>query len=135
MLEILPAHFQLCKTKELHVCYWSIKFAIAILLTAQQRIWSHFADTHGKPGCNLPCDLYLEHCNWVCKMEIRCIGANLIPKALQQTGKCSGLLLSIIEQLDAKSGVSSHSTGHTMPSFKKNLDAVVKQLNASQLFH
>ena len=66
---------------------------------AQQLLWFRFVNTHGKPGCNIPCDLYLEHCNRVCNIAIRGIGANLMPKALQRIDKCSGPLLKIIEHL------------------------------------
>ena len=29
----------------------------------QQQVWSRFVNTQGWPGCNIPCDLHLEHIN------------------------------------------------------------------------
>ena len=124
MLEILLAHFKSASRKNHAIEALNLLSQYHLWLPdrlAQQLIWCHFVNTHGKPGCNIPCDLYLEHCNRVCKIAIRGIGANLMPKALQRIGKGSGQLLKIIEQFDTESGVSAFSTEHTMPSFKKDL--------------
>ena len=57
----------------------------------------------------------------ICKIAVHGIGANTTPKAMQQVGKCAGPLFNII---DSESGVGAVSTGHTVPSFQKDLDAV-----------
>ena len=36
----------------------------------QQLMWSRFVNTTGKPGCNIPCDLFMEHLNRACKTSI-----------------------------------------------------------------
>ena len=100
---------------------------------AKQLLWSRFVNTHGQPGHNIPCDLYMEHCNRVCKMAVRGIGANVTPQAIQRVGKCAGPLLNIIDQFDSESGIGAVSTGHTVPSFNKDLGTILKQLATSQV--
>ena len=43
---------------------------------AQQLVWSRFVNTHGRSGCNKPCDLEMEHLNRSCKTAVAALGAN-----------------------------------------------------------
>lgn len=101
---------------------------------AQQLLWSRFINTHGKEGRNIPCDLYMEHCNRMCKMAVHGLGANLTPHAIQRVGKCSGPLLHIMGQFDAESSVHTKSGDHTVPSFMQDLQEVIKQLGRENVF-
>lgn len=52
--------------------------------------WSRTVHVHGKAGRNVPCDLFMEHLNRVCKGSISGLGENISDKAVLCTGKCLG---------------------------------------------
>lgn len=58
---------------------------------AEQLKWSHFINTHGQPGRNISCDLFMEHLNKVVKVAIEGLGANQTEKAIVRVGKSVGL--------------------------------------------
>uniref|UniRef100_A0A1X7V2L4 DUF6589 domain-containing protein n=1 Tax=Amphimedon queenslandica TaxID=400682 RepID=A0A1X7V2L4_AMPQE len=49
---------------------------------SHQLIWSRHINIHGLPGRNVPCDLFLEHLNKICKQAIVTLGSNFSEKAL-----------------------------------------------------
>ena len=66
---------------------------------AQQLICSRCVKTVGKPGCNIPMDLHMEHLNRTCKTAIANLKANVTPKAVVRIGKCLGPLSGLINSL------------------------------------
>lgn len=62
---------------------------------AHQLIWSRFVNVHGKgiPGNNIPCDLYVEHLNRLCKECVRNLGANKTEKAICRFSKMYGNII------------------------------------------
>lgn len=51
---------------------------------AQQLLWGRFVNTHGLPARNIPCDLYMEHLNRVCKDAVNGLHANKTPDTLEK---------------------------------------------------
>jgi L1 cell adhesion molecule like protein len=62
--------------------------------------YSRFVNVHGRQGCNIPCDLHMEHLNRIVKICIKCLGANKTEASIQRVGKCITLINEIIESFD-----------------------------------
>ena len=64
---------------------YSIEAAIVLLQKqyllsprkAAQLTWSRFVNTQGQIGCNLPCDLHMEHLNRRLKEVLQHLGSNI----------------------------------------------------------
>ena len=67
---------------------------------AQQLLWSRCINIHGLPGRNIPCDLYMEHLNRICKHAVQALGSNKTPAALERVGKCVGVLDALLDEYD-----------------------------------
>ena len=104
---------------------------------AGQLLYSRFVNTHGKPGCNIPCDLHMEHINAACKYAIAGLGSNVSPQAISRIGKCIGPLTRACDQYDAMFGLHGVSGKRDMPSLSKDIAAVVKELvqRSSVFYH
>lgn len=94
----------------------------------QQLLWSRFVNTVGKPGHNISCDLYLEHCNRLVKTAVNNLGANVTPKAITRISKCAGPLMKVCQQYDRNTFVATTLSGHTAASFKSDLEKVICEL-------
>ena len=57
---------------------------------AKEVKWSRFVNRRGQMGCNIPCDLAMEHLNRRLKGIIRNMGANVVPSALARAAKSIG---------------------------------------------
>lgn len=104
---------------------------------AGQLLYSRFINTHGKPGCNIACDLHMEHLNASCKFAIAGLGSNVTPQAILRIGRCIGPLVKVCNQFDNVFGLHSTTGEHEMPpSVSKDIAAVVKELtHKSSVFH
>ena len=89
---------------------------------AHQLVWSRFVNVHGKPGCNIPCDLYMEHMNRLCQDCIRHLGANKTKKAICRPSKCMSFLSNIIDRFNKehKCYITIHQ-GHIHPYHQKRI--------------
>ena len=54
----------------------------------QQLLWSRCLNTRGYQGCNIACDLHMEHLNRRLKTMMRNLGANIKPKSVKLAGRC-----------------------------------------------
>ena len=59
---------------------------------AAELLWSRFINVQGKPGCNIPNDLHLEHLNRLCKTAIKGLGANKTESCITRVGKALGTI-------------------------------------------
>ena len=57
---------------------------------AMQLKYSRFINVHGRPKCNIPCDLYMEHLNRMVKSCVQHLGANKTERSIQRIDKCIG---------------------------------------------
>ncbi len=121
-------------------CYFSKPLGIAIMRLkhhailpprlAQQLMWSRFVNTHNKPGCNIPCDLHLEHMNRTVKTAVQNLGANATPKAITRIGRCVGPIMKVCSHFDSNTNVAQHSGAHSERSFTSDLTRIVQELDS-----
>lgn len=95
---------------------------------AQQLAWSRCVNTTGKPGCNIPMDLHMEHLNRPCKMAVANLRANITPKAIVRIGKCIGPLTSMCSAFCHSTDVAPHSSVHSQAKFQDDLKKIVAEL-------
>ena len=100
----------------------------------QQLVWSRFVNTHGRSGCNKPCDLEMEHLNISCKTAVAALGANTTKKAIVTVGKCIGPIVAALHQFDIETAVPDTHGAHSSALFQKDIRLVVRQLQDSHVF-
>lgn len=78
---------------------------------AMQLKYSRFINVHGRPGCNIPCDLLMEHLNRMAKICVSHLGANKTANSIERVGKCIGGVNEIMSCYDKEnySWTSFHS--------------------------
>lgn len=85
------------------------------LLTERQRaqlVWSRFVNTHGRPGCNIPADLHMEHLNRRLKIALRHIAANVCPSTIVRAAKSIGTINRICEVFERETRHRNKSDSH-----------------------
>lgn len=92
---------------------------------AHQLIWGRFINVHGLPARNIPCDLYMEHLNRVCKNAVDGLGANKTPNALTRVGKVVGVLDEVMKKFDEDNNIAERSGKHTVSSYAKDMKTIV----------
>lgn len=102
---------------------------------AEQLQWCRTVNTVGLPGHNIPCDLYVEHLNRLCKDMIKGMGANKTQKSVERIGRSVGHIQKVLSQFDVSNNVSVGSGTHSVAELaKKDTAAVIKQLMESKVF-
>ena len=101
---------------------------------AAQLKWSRCINTKGFRGCNVPCDLHLEHLNCCLKDMIRGLHSNVTPKALSRASQSVGIVHQVCDKLSTETGLHKESGCHTRPSFTKECVQMVKQLEEQNVF-
>ena len=96
---------------------------------AAQLVWSHFINTHGRMGCNIPCDLHLEHLNRRLKTSLRYIGLNISPTSVIRAGKCIGVVNGVCTVFESETRQKNESEKHPYPGFAKDYELVLHVLN------
>ena len=108
------------------------------ILSERQKLqlkWGRFINTHGRQGCNVPCDLHMEHLNRRLKCIMRNMGANLTTKSITVAAKSISIVNNVCEVFE--SGVSTskpNSNYHPTPSFSKDFNMILKVLNDQEVF-
>ena len=90
--------------------------------------WSRCINTKGYRGCNVPCDLHLEHLNCRLKEMIRGLHSNVTPKALSRAARSVGIVHQVCDNITSATGIYQESGHHTRPAFDKECAEMVKQL-------
>ena len=93
---------------------------------AMQVKYSRFINTQGRIGCNIPCDLYMEHLNRMVKACVANLGANKTPTSIEKVGKCIGPIDEIIKSFESHQ--VKESVHHSVPSSSADRDKIVKEL-------
>ena len=101
---------------------------------AQQLIWSRFVNTQGVQGKNIPLDLHLDHLNRICKTSMGHLGANKTDDAIVRCGKALGTMYRLLEKFDRDNSVSDVSGTHLKPSYKRDLNIILHELQESKVF-
>ena len=53
------------------------KFELLSQADAETLIWNRFINVHGKPGCNIPQNLHMEHLNRIVKEAVKGLGSKM----------------------------------------------------------
>ena len=101
---------------------------------AAQILTGRFINTKGRIGCNLPCDLHLEHLNRCLKRIIRHLGSNVKPSTVARAAKAVGTVESICKTFTESLGVSAQSTSHSIPPSGKDFKKVLQELIEHDIF-
>ena len=59
---------------------------------AEQLLYSQFINTRGCRGCNIPCDLQIEHLNQRLECVLRNLGSNIQPSCITHAAKSLGVM-------------------------------------------
>ena len=96
----------------------------------------HIESIHQSSWCtrNIPCDLHLEHLNWVCKTSIAGLGVNKAQAAVVYVGKALGTLFPVLQQFNEQNHVPDNAGTHHTPNSAKGRDAIIQQLQESKVF-
>lgn len=104
---------------------------------ATQLATSRFVNTKGRTGCNIPCDLHLEHLNrrlkgTICRME-----SNIKPSIIQTAAKAIGVVDEICKSFHDELSIAIASDVHRKPikpSYEKDLNKVLDVLREKKIF-
>ena len=78
---------------------------------------SCFVNTRGMAGCNMSCDLYMEHLNHRLKGVIRHMGSNIQPPSLVRAAKAIGVVDAICRLFENETRGKTESGIHRKRSF------------------
>ena len=95
--------------------------------------WCRTINTIGRPGHNIPCDLHMEHLNR--RLKIMMCNVNLgVNKFQGRIAKSLGVVHKICSRFSDESGVPTSKGHHTLPSFGKDLEMVMRELQSEEVF-
>ncbi len=119
------------------------KEAVTLLLQHQhifserkrmQLTWSRFVNTKGRTGCNIPCDLHMEHLNRRIKTILRNLGSNINPTSIARAGKSLGPVHRVCEVFAQETTQTNSTDYHPYPAFGKDLREILKVLEEENVF-
>ena len=101
----------------------------------QQLMWERTVNVHGRPGKNIPCDLYMEHLNRECKGAMGSLGPNVSSvESVARIGRSIGELMKVTTQYDSSNGLKPESGKHSKRSAAADLSKILEQLESSHVF-
>ena len=101
---------------------------------AAQLKWGRFVNTSGRTGCNISCDLHLEHLKRRLKDMIRNLHSNVMDSAINRAAKSIGVVNQICSLFDQQNDVQPESDHHTQPGSQKDFNIVLKVLEDQRVF-
>ena len=118
------------------------KEAVILLLQAQrlsprqatQLKWSRFVNTRRCTGCNIPCDLHLEHLNRRLKTFICNMGSNVTKSSFRQAAASINVVDHISQKFEEEIQSKPNSNYHPYPNFEKDLNLIVQSLLDHRVF-
>lgn len=99
-----------------------------------QLVWSRFVNTKGKPGCNVACDMHMEHMNRACKDVLAHLGANISNTSIVRVGRCIGPITKVTERFDSETNITPTLSSHSAASIQKDLATILEELNKNKVF-
>ena len=101
---------------------------------AQQLKWCRTVNISGKPGKNIPCDLHIEHLNRRLKGMIHNVHSKNPENAIDRIAKSIGTINHVCRVLEEENKAQKVSGNHTRPTFAKELDLMITELEDQQVF-
>ena len=96
--------------------------------------WSRTVNMHGRQGCNIPIDLFVEHMNRRLKNMIGNLQSNANPSTIQRVAKSLGVVKHVCEVFRKEAEVSENKGYCSYPSFENDFKKVLKQLEDESVF-
>jgi len=96
--------------------------------------WNRSINTVGRRGCNIPCDLHMEHLNKRLKMMIDNLGANITPSSVQRVAKSLGVVHAVCANFMKDLELNPNKNYHTVPSFNRDLEIILTELEIADVF-
>ena len=97
-------------------------------------MWSRTVNTKGRIGCNIPCDLHMEHLNRRLKTVLRNLGSNVNPTSISRAGKSLEVVHHVCEIFEEETSGISTTEYHPYPDFEKDLEKVLQALEEVKVF-
>lgn len=120
-------------TKEVLIQLLQSKFLFSERKAAQLK-WDRFVNTQGKPGCNIPADLHMEHINKQFKGVLKNLGANVQPHTIVRASKAIGAIHDVSLALESELNFTCSSGKHNIPSVTKDIEKVVNVLQDVKVY-
>ena len=99
---------------------------------AVQLLYSRFINTHGRAGCNIPCDLHIEHLNRRLKTVLQNLQSNVQVASITRAAKSIGVVHEICQQFEKETSMSKSQSGrHKMPMMNREVNLIVEALTES----
>ena len=95
--------------------------------------WRRFVNTKGCTGCNIPCDLHMEHLNRRLKTTIRNMGSNVTESSFKQAAASINAVNHICQRFEEVQS-KPISSRHPYPSFENDLNLLVPTLLDNEVF-
>lgn len=102
---------------------------------AAQMMTSRFVNTKGRVGCNIPCDLHLEHLNRRLKGIIARMESNIKPGSLMRAAKAIGVVEDICKTFSTEMKRAEDSDKHKKPSYMKDFNLIRGVLEDNNVFN
>ena len=96
--------------------------------------WARTVNTSGRRGKNIPVDLHMEHLNRRLKVMLRNLGSNIMPSTAKRAARVLGVVEKICAQFKAETSITQNKDFHSVPSIKKDLSYISKQLIDGKVF-
>ena len=84
--------------------------------------WNRTVNTSGRTGCNIPCDLHMEHLNRNLKTMLRNIGPNANNCSVDRAAKSLGVVSQVCKTFEAESSIVTTKPYSSYPSFQSDLE-------------
>ena len=97
---------------------------------AYQVKWNRFVNTRGKQGCNIPCDLEMEHQNREFKAHLATAGGNITSNTIVRTGKALKTLSAACDHFDNSTNVAPPTVHHSTKNPTKDEEILVHTLHS-----
>lgn len=101
---------------------------------AEQIVWGRFVNRKGRVGCNVSCDLALEHLNRRVKTVLHHLGANIRDSTIVRAGKSIGVVDTICSAFEDSLEVAADAGCHRMPSDEKDFRLILETLLTKDVF-
>ena len=95
-------------------------------------LWNRCVNTKGRPGKNMPCDLFMEHLNRRLKCVIRSMCANTNPVTIQNAGRTIGPVEHICKMFEDQT-ITATSDNHNIPKYGKDLESILDVLQQAKV--
>ena len=102
---------------------------------AAQLKWCRFVNTKGRKGCNVSCDLHLEHLNRRLKGMITGLSSNAIKRqVIDRAARSIGIVDNVCNMFESANEACPDSDTHNKPCFEKDFGFILDLLEEEQVF-